>query len=296
DGRTDGWTGLPQVGPLIRKYQEVVSTTAVAAQQSTSSHFRHRRLVTARLYQQILQRLPHQLSVVCVQMCNRLIQGLNTYWLLVMVSAPEWINQASESQCYNSAFQLSDAAVRAGLAQLGLLQAAQSLPTEVKTMVAAAGLSAEQLGELRQAALDQARATATAALDLYTGKSGLSENGVENKAINAIRELMKQLERLTSQGEMAEIAQALMVVAAAEYGSSTAAGAMQWLSGHLYRCPNGHPYVIGNCGGAMERALCPECGQEIGGINHALQTGNARATDVLENLQLVAPESGSVSR
>lgn len=30
-------------------------------------------------------------------------------------------------------------------------------------------------------------------------------------------------------------------------------------SGHWYECPNGHPYVIGECGGAMEKTKCPEC-------------------------------------
>ena len=36
-------------------------------------------------------------------------------------------------------------------------------------------------------------------------------------------------------------------------------------SGHWYECPNGHPYVIGECGGAMQKSVCPECKAEIGG-------------------------------
>ena len=36
-------------------------------------------------------------------------------------------------------------------------------------------------------------------------------------------------------------------------------------SGHWYECPNGHPYVIGECGGAMEKSVCPECKSVIGG-------------------------------
>lgn len=39
-------------------------------------------------------------------------------------------------------------------------------------------------------------------------------------------------------------------------------------SGHWYECPNGHPYFIGDCGGAMVTSTCPECGEEIGGSNH----------------------------
>lgn len=30
--------------------------------------------------------------------------------------------------------------------------------------------------------------------------------------------------------------------------------------GHFYKCPNGHFYLIGDCGGAMEEAKCNECG------------------------------------
>jgi hypothetical protein len=29
--------------------------------------------------------------------------------------------------------------------------------------------------------------------------------------------------------------------------------------GAWFECPNGHPYVIGECGGAMQVAICPEC-------------------------------------
>ena len=35
--------------------------------------------------------------------------------------------------------------------------------------------------------------------------------------------------------------------------------------GSWFECPNGHPYVIGECGGAMETSRCPECNETIGG-------------------------------
>ena len=38
----------------------------------------------------------------------------------------------------------------------------------------------------------------------------------------------------------------------------------------LYRCSCGYFYSIGNCGYAMEKKLCPKCGLEIGGGNHAI--------------------------
>lgn len=34
--------------------------------------------------------------------------------------------------------------------------------------------------------------------------------------------------------------------------------------GHWYTCSNGHLYTVGECGGAMERGICPECKEQIG--------------------------------
>ncbi|KAK9765033.1 hypothetical protein K7432_006968 [Basidiobolus ranarum] len=45
-------------------------------------------------------------------------------------------------------------------------------------------------------------------------------------------------------------------------------------TGHWYRCPNGHTYVIADCGMAMQTSQCPECGATIGGLNHELLTDN----------------------
>ncbi|EKX36930.1 hypothetical protein GUITHDRAFT_116953 [Guillardia theta CCMP2712] len=47
-----------------------------------------------------------------------------------------------------------------------------------------------------------------------------------------------------------------------------------WNGGHWYACPNGHPYVIADCGGAMVTAKCYECGAIVGGEHHRLQDAN----------------------
>jgi hypothetical protein len=47
-------------------------------------------------------------------------------------------------------------------------------------------------------------------------------------------------------------------------------------SGHWYQCPNGHPYTIGDCGGAVITSRCPECGAVIGGSGHNLDQNNRR--------------------
>ncbi|KAL0951932.1 hypothetical protein HGRIS_008585 [Hohenbuehelia grisea] len=54
------------------------------------------------------------------------------------------------------------------------------------------------------------------------------------------------------------------------------------ITGHWYNCPNGHTFVITECGGAMERSRCPECGATIGGANHRLDDSNTRATEYEE--------------
>jgi hypothetical protein len=53
-----------------------------------------------------------------------------------------------------------------------------------------------------------------------------------------------------------------------DYGSSS----------HWFACPNGHAYYIGECGGAMQRSTCPECGAAIGGASYQLAQNNT-ATD-----------------
>lgn len=40
--------------------------------------------------------------------------------------------------------------------------------------------------------------------------------------------------------------------------------ALDMTQGHWFKCPNGHLYAIGECGGAMETAKCNECGAAIG--------------------------------
>ena len=49
--------------------------------------------------------------------------------------------------------------------------------------------------------------------------------------------------------------------------------------GHWNKCPNGHYYVIGECGGAMEESKCPDCGSKIGGHDHKLLADNKFAKE-----------------
>lgn len=49
-----------------------------------------------------------------------------------------------------------------------------------------------------------------------------------------------------------------------------------WYStGRVFQCGRcQYPYVIGECGGAMEEAQCPGCRGVIGGRDHRLAEGN----------------------
>lgn len=50
--------------------------------------------------------------------------------------------------------------------------------------------------------------------------------------------------------------------------------------GHWYKCPNGHIYLITECGGAMESRRCPDCNATIGGASHRLESGNQVASEM----------------
>ena len=55
-------------------------------------------------------------------------------------------------------------------------------------------------------------------------------------------------------------------------------------SGHWYYCVNGHPFTIGECGGAVQVSVCPQCGAAIGGEGHRTVEGVRRAEDWEEEL------------
>ncbi|KXN87132.1 NFX1-type zinc finger-containing protein 1 [Leucoagaricus sp. SymC.cos] len=51
---------------------------------------------------------------------------------------------------------------------------------------------------------------------------------------------------------------------------------------HFYNCQNGHTFVITECGGAVERACCPECKGPIGGLSHRIDSSNTRNRELEE--------------
>ncbi|KAK3256804.1 hypothetical protein CYMTET_34083, partial [Cymbomonas tetramitiformis] len=45
-----------------------------------------------------------------------------------------------------------------------------------------------------------------------------------------------------------------------------------------YKCPKGHMYAVGECGGPMQLGRCPECKTVIGGVDHESAAGNSRVS------------------
>jgi len=54
-------------------------------------------------------------------------------------------------------------------------------------------------------------------------------------------------------------------------------------AGHAFRCRScRYMYFIGECGGAMERGKCPNCGGGIGGVQHAIDNSSEFAGHLFE--------------
>lgn len=116
-----------------------------------------------------------------------------------------------------------------------------------------------------------------------------SSESSSTQVADAVRTLLKKLPEVwesvqqdTAAAEMAGVLQALFN---AEFGAPYGSVA-SFMRGHLHQCPNGHFFVIGECGGAMQESRCVECGAVVGGRSHQLATGNQHAGEaVLEQLQ-----------
>jgi len=102
-------------------------------------------------------------------------------------------------------------------------------------------------------------------------------------AIKKVENLKKILEARNK--ELTERERRQVIAAASEDVARTSGTA----AGHWFECDNGHPYLIGECGGAMQLGKCPECGVAIGGSSHRLVTGNRLATSVDGSTQPAYP-------
>ncbi|EED17019.1 DNA-binding protein smubp-2, putative [Talaromyces stipitatus ATCC 10500] len=51
-------------------------------------------------------------------------------------------------------------------------------------------------------------------------------------------------------------------------------------TGHWYYYRNGYPFTFGECGGPIQRSVCPECAEPVGGQHHVAAEGLTRARDL----------------
>ncbi|XP_036251487.1 NFX1-type zinc finger-containing protein 1 [Molothrus ater] len=106
--------------------------------------------------------------------------------------------------------------------------------------------------------------------------------------INSAREILEGTKKFTEEDEAAVKAHLKKINASlptSGLGISEAervqiVSAIGCPRGHWFKCKNGHIYVIGECGGAMEKSTCPECHEVIGGTNHTLESSNRLAPEM----------------
>jgi hypothetical protein len=129
-----------------------------------------------------------------------------------------------------------------------------------------AGLECEVMerGEANKS-YDEIRAVANAHLD-SARELCKTHPGQTSSVVDEVREVRRLLDEGGYQSQMR------MVVAAMSKEFSG--------TGHWYRCANGHPFTVGECGMPMQTARCPQCDAPIGGQNHAPAAGVVNAEDI----------------
>lgn len=105
----------------------------------------------------------------------------------------------------------------------------------------------------------------------------VDEAGLFPELVEKAREIKHKFSDRGRKEELAKVIAAMGVIDGYDYGGS-------W-SSHWFQCPNGHPYFIGECGGAMEEGTCPDCGARVGGSGHRLLSTNRGAGAFLDNLR-----------
>eukprot|EP00208_Stichococcus_sp_RCC1054_P008431 CAMPEP_0206151976 /NCGR_PEP_ID=MMETSP1473-20131121/39093_1 /ASSEMBLY_ACC=CAM_ASM_001109 /TAXON_ID=1461547 /ORGANISM="Stichococcus sp, Strain RCC1054" /LENGTH=374 /DNA_ID=CAMNT_0053549529 /DNA_START=106 /DNA_END=1231 /DNA_ORIENTATION=- len=126
-------------------------------------------------------------------------------------------------------------------------------------------------------AVNLANATLTVARTLRPSTTATPT--ANEKAARDVLEAAKRLE--TRQGQPPNQEETQAIYAALKAADPTLAGGGWYASSHMMRCPNGHAYFIGECGGATQESRCLECGAVIGGTGHRLAAGNTPASTAI---------------
>ncbi|KAL3665452.1 hypothetical protein V7S43_009487 [Phytophthora oleae] len=173
-------------------------------------------------------------------------------------NAAQYARQAID-EFKKGAFSAQTSEARLVMVQILLSNAQERLSAEVKT---------EEERQMREKAVEEVAVEVLNMLCVLktSGESFLSKYGRDLETLREKTATIVQRARnetfyqKVSKDEMKAIKLAMQV----EFNGS----------GHWYRCVNGHSYSIGECGMAMERSRCPECGSVVGGQNHSFVAGN----------------------
>ncbi|KAI7880615.1 hypothetical protein K492DRAFT_147074 [Lichtheimia hyalospora FSU 10163] len=84
--------------------------------------------------------------------------------------------------------------------------------------------------------------------------------------VNQIKRQQEEIRQRISQREKQDIIEAM--------NTETKMSVHNIVGGRWFVCENGHPYYIGECGGATEISNCPHCGAVIGGLQHKVVDSN----------------------
>jgi len=117
-----------------------------------------------------------------------------------------------------------------------------------------------------------------------TGKSYAALRALANSHLDSARKLceahpgqtssvgdeVREVRRLLDEGGYQSQMRMVVAAMAREFSGT----------GHWYRCVNGHPFTIGECGMPMQAARCPQCDAPIGGQNHVPAAGVENAGDI----------------
>ncbi len=93
---------------------------------------------------------------------------------------------------------------------------------------------------------------------------------------NRINQLMKTFQILLKSNRPLTSGEKRMINLAMSVNFSGGASS----TGHWFTCSKGHYYCITECGGPMQEANCPECGELIGGRNHTYLPTTRLASDM----------------
>lgn len=210
-----------------------------------------------------------------------------------VVSELQWaVGAAAEDHCYTQSYHLTHCLMlllveRANQLQILKQQAiacllAPAAAAATRTRHHQSGSSAmelylQQLGRIQQQLLQQAEAAGNSSMSLFwdqkqrllaaAGDDLQEQQEIEayrNVAAEEVQSLLQRLPNIAAElssgvPDATEVAAVLVAVMQGEGGHSSL---NSFLAGHLYECPNGHLFVIGNCGGAMQ-VSCPR-GPDLG--------------------------------